>query len=364
MILYLNKHKKNSFRIAWFLGIIITLCGCKNDGIEDKLPGPVWVIFSTSNSRLVNNTVNGISDDAEGKIWLATDDGVSAYWKNTWTSIRDQVSYFTPGDSQEIWTVTSVIQDKGKSIWFTLPGGGIERYNQWGSTTPWIRYTEDNGLVSNIVNRVAANLNEPGDIWFATDGGISRFTPSKSDPAIGEWLTFTKKEIPELATNMISVVVTNNIDNSIWFGTQSGTVLRAYYDISLRWGVRTPPDNAYPIKAIAFDRSNNFWIGTLYNAWKHDSRYGDWIEYSSSTTHGKIPFGPVNALAVDNTNKIWFGTGGGLAGLRDTTWSTFTRLNSPLPSDTIKSLFVDYKGNLWIGTTGGVAVYNEGGTRL
>ena len=340
--------------------LLSSAAGCR-DGLKESPPvGPVWVVFTTSNSPLINNHINEIGSDNEQRIWFATDKGASAFSKQIWTGIRDQL---TDSASNPIM-VTSVFQDKGGSIWFTLMGGGVERYNPSGSGAVWVRYTENDGLPSNFVYRGAPYLFEPGDVWFATALGIGRFTPSKTDPVIGDWATLTAKEIPELSSNRVTFVVTNTADNTIWFGTQSGTVIRAWYDYILRWGERTPPANFYGITAIAFDRNNNPWIGTSLSAWQEDLRHDDWTEYDYQTTQGRLPRGPVNAIVADRTNnRIWFGTNGGLFGLRDTAWTIFKRSNSPLPSDTVRSLFIDYRGNLWIGTAAGIAEYNGLGTQ-
>lgn len=347
-------------RLVLFIALASLALGCKNETDGPPPAGPVWVVFTTANSPLIDNNVNGIGSDNEERVWFATDKGASAYSKKTWTRIRDQL---TDSASQPIM-VTSIFQDKGGSIWFTLMGGGVERYNPYGSGAIWVRYTENDGLASNFVYRGAPYLFEPGDVWFATALGMCRFTPSKTDPTIGDWATFTAKEIPELSSNRVTVAVGNTVDNTIWFGTQVGTVIRTWNDYVLRWGERTPPTNSYGITAIAFDRSNNPWIATSLSAWREDIRHDDWAEYNFVTTGGRLPRGPVNALAVDRiNNRTWLGTEHGLFGLRDTAWTIFTRSNSSLPSDTVKSLFIDYKGNLWIGTAGGVAEYNEQGTQ-
>jgi ligand-binding sensor domain-containing protein len=354
----MNFHYSSVHRTLLVIMIAVTAVGCKNPAPGDGLNGPAWMVFTTANSVLVNNDINHISSDNEGKVWFATDRGASAYSKGLWTSIRDKL---TDSASEPIM-VTSIFQDKASTIWFTLMGGGVERYNINGTGAVWVRYTEADGLPSNFVYGGAAYPYDPGDVFFATSSGIGRFTPSKTDPVLGVWTTFTAKEIPELGSNRVTFAVTNTVDNTIWFGTQAGTVIRTWYDYVLRWGERTPPANFYGITAIAFDRNVNVWIGTTISVWQENLRYDDWTMYDHSTTQGRLPRGPVNAVAVDwNNNRTWFGTNGGLFALRDTSWTVFRRSNSPLPSDTVKSLYIDFRGNLWCGTAGGAAEYNEQG---
>lgn len=343
--------------------IVAFQAGCKNLFPPAEPPGPPWVAFTTGNSPLIGNKVNGIAEDAEGNIWFGTDSGASAFTGKSWMSIRTQLTYMVYYNkiAYPAWTVTSIALDKKRNVWFGLMGGGAERYNPVGSGAAWSRYSISDGYVYAI----AANLYDPGDVFFATSWGITRFTPSSTDPAIGEWGSITKDDIPELATNRISVAVANPTDNTVWFGTQKGTVIRTWYDILLRWGDRTPPGNSAPITSVAFDGKNNPWIATTRGAWYQNFRNDTWIEYSTSGAHGPLPYGPVNALAADRKKgRIWFGTVGGLASLEGGAWTIYNRGNSPLPGDTVQALYLDRRGNLWIGTTRGLAVYNENGTRF
>jgi hypothetical protein len=54
------------------------------------------------------------------------------------------------------------------------------------------------------------------------------------------------------------------------------------------------------------------------------------------------------------TDPSGYSTGGGLAALRDTTWTIYDRSNSGLPSDYVTALFLD-QSTKWIGTRAGLA---------
>ena len=346
------------------VSILASQTGCKNLFPPAEPPGPPWVVFTTRNSPLAGDKVNAIAEDAEGNIWFGTDSGASAFTGKSWMSVRDQLTFLVYDNNSVAHptkTVTSIVLDKKRNVWFGLLGGGAERYNPVGSGAVWTRYLITDGYVYGI----AANLYDPGDVFFATSWGISRFTPSSTDPTIGEWGSITTDDIPELATNRMSFTVANANDNTVWFGTQKGTVIRTWYDIDLRWGDRTPPENTAPITAVAFDGKNNPWIATTQGAWYQDFKHDTWIEYNASTTHGAMPRSPVNALAADRKRgRMWFGTAGGLAALEGAAWKVFTRSDGQLPGDTVQSLYLDRRGNLWIGTTRGLAVYNEDGTQF
>ena len=348
------------------LALLLGGAGCKDEVGSSLPPGPPWIVLTTTNSPLVNNSINAIAEDAEGKIWFGTGGGASAFTKKSWVSIRDSLTFLTYKPPNLVYVeniVASIAIGKDHSVWFGLPGGGAARYNQNG-TMPWFRYREDQGLISNMIQKVAANRYDPGDIWFATSVGISRFYPSQTDPTLGEWTSFNVKNVPELTTDHISTVTMNNIDNSVWFGTQTGVVVNTSREVFFRWTDHSPPNNRYAITAISFDKYNNPWIGTTYGAWKHDLNLSTWINHTHESTGGKLPRSGINDLVVDGNMTVWFGTNAGLIQMKDTTWKSFSHLNSPLPNDTVRSLYLDSNGNLWIGTIKGVAAYREQGTKF
>ena len=339
--------------------------GCKTDFTPPTPPGPPWFVLTKANSPLPDNKINALARDADGKIWMATDSGACAFLSMNWTIIRDSLDFLTYyGDTSSITrTVTSIAIGKDQSIWFALLGGGVARYRPNSSFLAWHRYKVDpDGLVFNTVLSAAAEVRDPGYVWFATRLGISRYTPS-IDPYVGVWSTFNLKNTPELKSDQISLVVTNINDNSMWFGIQTGVVVRSTFDFILRWVDRSPPGNLWEIRSIAFDPLNNEWIGTIHDVWNHIPLEGKWVHYTYYSTKGSLPDGPVNAIIADSVNSTWLGTNGGLIHIKDTTWSAFTRSNSLLPCDTVTALLIDYSGNLWIGTADGVAAYNPGGVR-
>ncbi|HZY10542.1 MAG TPA: two-component regulator propeller domain-containing protein [Bacteroidota bacterium] len=327
--------------------------------------GPPWVVYNKSNSPLVDNKINAITIDSEGKVWFATNDGASHIRKQSWGSIKDSLNYFTYDAGGNVYitrTVTSIAQGKDGSLWFGLLGGGVRRFNKFSQTKVWQSYAEPS-IASSFVQGVAAERLQVGDVWCVTLAGASRFIPSEFNPDQGVWYTYTTSNTSQLPSNQLRAVAVNPNDNSIWFGTHDGSVVS--YDGDIRWGAyHIPPPYDYPISSIAFDITNKIWVGRWEGASSFDPDLGIWTHYTYETTDRIIPHGPVRAVATDFYTTRWFGTNAGLIRLRDTTWTTFNRSNSPLPSDTVSALLYDTKGNLWIGTMNGVAVFNEQGTRF
>ena len=116
------------------------------------------------------------------------------------------------------------------------------------------------------------------------------------------------------------------------------------------------------INGIAFDISNNVWFARNNGGAKLNLTSGNWTFYTPDSTGGRMPGGVVRSVETDLRSTRWFGTDSGLVRIADTTWTIFTKANSPLPSDTITAVRYDLRGNLWIGTPKGVAAFKETGT--
>src|SRR5437016_13038823 len=105
-------------------------------------PPPVspdkWLVYRQTPGKLVNNYVNAFLLDNWLKIWMATNDGVSAFNSGTWASIRD--SLWSPSPSGQSHRVSCIVQGKDGSMWFGLTGGGVVRYNPFSTIQIWRRY--------------------------------------------------------------------------------------------------------------------------------------------------------------------------------------------------------------------------------
>jgi|SRR3972149_61172 len=350
--------------VSLLLMIMSWSTGC-GDPIQPKPKGPVWQAFKGPDKPLRNNHVNAILTTRSGQTWICTDSGVTFYEKGSWGSIVDSVSYlfYTHDDSFIQARVTSITLGKDGSLWFGTGGGGIRRYFQYAQSTGirWITYRFP-VISSNVISGLTCENVVNGDVWAATPlFGVDRFIPSANDPIFGEWRNYTAADVPDFQSNQIFAVSVNLNDYSIWVSSVFNLVM--FFNDIIGWrAYPTAVQYGYTIISMSFDLSNNLWVGKIDGAAKLD-RYRSWTYYTNSTTGGNLPAGPVNAVTTDLYHTRWFGTTQGLARYRDTSWTVFSRSNSPLLlSDTITSLAYDYKGNLWIGTSNGINIYNESGT--
>ena len=120
------------------------------------------------------------------------------------------------------------------------------------------------------------------------------------------------------------------------------------------------------VQSIAFDSNNRLWCGTnggglfCFDGTK-------WNNYT--TSNSSLPSNYVGTIAVDNNNVVWLNCrdprypdkmgaefGLGLTRFDGSTWKTYNRATSPLPSDCFWDVQVDADNRIWIATAGDVGL--------
>jgi len=346
---------------------VVGLESCKKNETDANPPGPVWVSFTKANSPIISNRVNALLAASDGYIWIGTLDGVSGFTKGSWTAIKDSLAFQIYGANGPAtsYEVSALAEGRDGSLWFGLNGGGIRRYVRNGSTIQsWFQYHAPDAPSEFITSIGSVRYISPGDVWFASTTGITVFEPSLVDPQLGggTWGQ-TSTFAPYLPSPNVYVILTNNYNGQVMFGTFDGL---AIYSTSTTSWATTSPKLSSPIVSLSYDNSGVIWMGQWGGISTHNLGNQNLDNsYTSASTNGQLPPGTVNAATTDLRSTRWFGTPYGLIRLQDTTWTTFTHETTPkIPTDTVTALTYDLLGNLWIGTTGGVAVYNPNGTQF
>jgi ligand-binding sensor domain-containing protein len=348
--------------IFFLIVSLLILWGCSEDPVPPEPARPLWNVLTmaSTNSGLVSDTINQILIGANSRVWFATDSGVSAYFRGTWMTFRDEVSYSIDTTSAIYRRVTCIATGTDLGIWFGLAGGGVRRHSEGGSSSRWESYTTEDGLLTDYIR--VATTDRTGDLWFATAIGISRVHPLEGSADVV--ITNFGVSGGTLPTGNVTAIRAHPVTGVIWIGTRNGDLVS--YDGFLLWEQLKVPKNASPVRCIAFENASgstpvgSIWVGTDNGAFRFTSTSG-WKEYSMTSTNGAMPSDFINAIIVTVGGTVWMGTDQGLAKLSGGTWTLFNTRNSPLPSDKIISMVIDDSRTLWLGTTRGVAQFNEEG---
>ncbi len=200
----------------------------------------------------------------------------------------------------------------------------------------FINYSVEDGLAQSQINSIAQD--NKGYLWFATNGGISRF----------DGRTFVNYYIGDglLDNHVYSIFIDRN--EKIWLATLGGINMIDGKKIS--FFKFEDSYKGFYVKSIAQDLQGNLWLGTsggglaFFDVEKKEFKY-----YG---TEDGLSDNMVRSVCSDGKGKVWIGTENGLCVYENGKINISSLLDSHI---TVSSLFVK-KETLWI-TTFGNGVY-------
>jgi ligand-binding sensor domain-containing protein len=312
-----------------------------------------WNRFKTSNSGLINNFINLIATDEDGKVWITFYqprdsvlyfDGVNwlFYKKEDYNFWNSNFKLVCNNDSVQIW------QGKGILVEFVQTD-----YN-------WVG-------VYNIKNHRHGNdikLDMNDNIWQVSfKKGLWKYDQHN-------WTFYNYQNTP-IDFQITSKIAFDNAGN-LYAISDRGIIK---YD-GENW-ILYPPNFflsdtlKHGLSAFEIDKLGNIWLGTV-NKGVSDTDFGegvikfDGIDITRfNYTNSPIPNSKILNLHFDSQDNLWIGTES--AGLikfdcKDT-WKIYNSENSGIFSRfDIAPLEIDIYDNIWFGNWwGGLGVFHEGG---
>jgi len=180
--------------IARPLAAALLVATLRSPAAEGAVPRPAGDVLDLAHPAvrtfsdregLPQNTVHAIARDAQGYLWVGTQDGV-ARWNG-----REWVAVDMP-DRQVSNYVRAVLPARDGSIWFGREDGGIVRllpgvFPPTPTAEAFVVFDAASGLPAPRVNQLLETRS--GDVWAATlGGGAARFTGERFE-AVADGLT-------------------------------------------------------------------------------------------------------------------------------------------------------------------------------
>lgn len=335
--------------------------GKKNPVYWYKLKEKVWVVLDTYSKRfqLNNDIVNGIVQDDQGKIWIATDHGGINVVDKSKESIHYISNDFSIKEISPSNAIKSLLKDPSGTIWMGTFKSGINSYNQTKSSFPHFRHNPKNStsLPFDDVNCFAED--QVGNLWIGTNGrGLLYFDRVKQ--TFTTYLQGNKGN--GLSSNIISSLYVDR-DNKLWIGTYFGGL--NCYDgkqfIQYRHHSKIPHSlSDDSVWEIFEDRAGRLWIGTLNNGMQLlDRKTNKFIDYRYDH-----PFNySVNAIIEDRKENLWVGGSAGIE-FYDKNRKLLQHfayeqgIENSICNTTVLDIIEDARGWIWIATRDGLSIYN------
>lgn len=258
-------------------------------------------------------------------------------------------------------TVTCILQDRNRFMWFGS-NGGVNRYDGYNFKVYSHSFRGGNCLSHDQVNNMV--MDDDGTFWIGTTGGgLNHF-----DPIREKFTCF--RSIPgdanSLSDNSIRVILPAG-NGLFWIGTDNGLnkfesrrrVFTRY--LTARDLSEVGSQNA--VYSLHQDISGIIWVGTGNGLYRLDSSRETFSLYQSRhDDRYASQYNQINAIFEDGKGTLWLGTEAGLVRF-DKQKGTFNFNVQPadllphLYRSRIFQFFRDTRNRVWVATESGIYVF-------
>jgi ligand-binding sensor domain-containing protein len=302
-----------------------------------------WSTISTDTSGLPNDAINDILSLPDGRMLVATNQGVGFWKAASKCEISDEWDVFNTDNSPlPDARVLSLAEDLDGAYWFGT-ARGLAKYDglNWS-----VFGANEFGLSSEQVNAIAVDMHN--NIWIGTANGAAVYDGTT-------WIAYSH-QVAGLVNNVVFSIAINESAESeaIWFGTLSGVSMLdrnddqwQFYtrqDINIGWG---------GVSDLMFDSMGRLWVcteGGGISIW--DGSTWSSIKVSNS----KLPYSTIETVAELEPGEFWIAAsipnsaGGVLAKYDGKDWNTYRKGFTGYSGAETVVISKDPRGRYWFGT--------------
>jgi signal transduction histidine kinase/ligand-binding sensor domain-containing protein/DNA-binding response OmpR family regulator/HPt (histidine-containing phosphotransfer) domain-containing protein len=320
---------------------------------------PMYFEHLTTRDGLSQSTINGMLQDSQGYLWLATENGLDRYDGDSIREYRRERGNEHGLASDYIWAMA---EDAKGDLWLATDGGGVARWDRRTEQFQLFRHDaqKPRTLASDAVRTLL--IDTQGRVWAGTlDQGLDVL-----DPKTGDVRHFRHREGDprSLAADAVCALFADR-RGRIWIGTDGG--LSRYEpagDDFQNYPTAAGGDSLSDVRvrAIREDHTGALWIGTYRGGLNRlDPDTGRVTNFRHDPKDpGSLSHDRVLAVLEDDAQRLWVATADGL-NLFERESATFVRYGrdadnpQSLRDSDVMSLYQDRGGVLWVGTRGGGA---------
>lgn len=277
-------------------------------------------------NSLLSDHVNVIFEDASGKIWFGTNEGVCCVdpsgsdWKNYPMPDLGVVLALTQDARGDVWVggygfplykinpktgKSTVFQDEGFNHTYSLLADG-EYVWIGGIDSPLARYNVLNGsLTTFTVNNVGdVRKASDGKLTLATSGGLCVLVPETGSISVINSFGSRKLEFP--------VRCLANHGDAVWLATDGDGLIR--YDRGTGSSRRLTKESGLSsdsVTGVVVDQDDNVWFTTFETLYRLDPVSGCPVDMNGFLGINRGSFNP-NAICRISDNRLAFGTADGV----------------------------------------------------
>jgi len=269
-----------------------------------------YSLLDKNNSPLPSNFISAITNDGNGKLWVA---------------VNNKTTFFDLGSS---FGISSLLKFNGSS---------------------WVEYNQSNSPLPQA-QIIDLEIDMLGNIWFVTSAGQLVKYDNTS------WVIYDSTNSP-----LLNNIYCFTIDpmNNLWIGTFNGV----YKFDGITWinyNTTNSPLLSNVVFSIQSDDFGKIWMGSVNSL----SGTGGLNSFDGTTWNSYVagssglPVDWVNQLSTDHASVLWLNAdASGLTKFDGTTWQTFNTSNSGIISDRCTAILSD-SGVTWYGSGFGLSKFD------
>lgn len=295
---------------------------CNGNGVT-RFDGSAWSTYTTDNSGLLSDEVNGVDIGPDGVVYFASAGQSSALDGSSWIS-------FATVSADDVRVV-------GTDVWWATEG-----LLQWDGS----RFTGffPNGLADNVVADIEYDPTID-EVWASTRQGAASWDGTLWNPL----------DTSSLPSDDVRVVMRAS-NGDLWIGMGAPGGAARWNGVTWdQWGTSTPGFCCSTITSIEEDH-----LGRVWASWSigGTSRWDGTSWTLITTANSGLPNTAVRDILRASNDDMWFATPAGTSRLDPAgVWTTFTT-DDDLVDDRGQALAEDHDGNIWIATLNGISAFD------
>lgn len=308
---------------------------------------------------LSQSVVNVILQDAQGFLWVGTDDGLNRYDGYDFKIYKPDTNNSLSISDRSI---TSIVQDTNGFLWIGTQSGGLNRYDP--KTGKFTHYLNDalneQSIASNKV--LALCLDETG-LWVGTDNGLDFFSFETESFTHFRSPTDIPPDSRSLSSNSITALMKDS-NGMLWIGTSNAGVnlynTASQKFINFKYNANDPTSlSNNRVLSMIEGENNEVWVGTANGLNRYNPTAKIFTRFKNSANiTSSLAGNTIFSLYKDSSGSLWVGTNNGLDRYDSQTRKFIHHQNQPsyansLSNNKVYSIYEDSSGILWVGTYGG-----------
>ena len=321
--------------------------------------------------KLYDGNFSALLVDNENRIWVGSNEGLLLFENTSGDNLPKFLDRFVY-DSRNPASISkniikSLFLDSTGIIWIGTNGGGVNTFDPGRKKFRHIRNTSDpNSLSYDKIRAMYEDGN--GTLWIGTEGGGLNMLTKKKDN--GSYSSF--KHFNSLQRTFALTETQIGKRKVLFIGTESSPGL---FQLDISDPTKVSENNLVPqdliggVFSLLTDSEQNIWIGTYgsgVHRWMRTNNEGEYEkEVFSHYNNGinSVPSNIIRNILEDSEGNIWLATGNGLSMIsakerykkrpKFLTYKNDPENTASISHNYILFLYESNAGDLWIGTFGG-----------